>query len=93
LFILISEQFFEETSKYCDEQGNLTCSFVENAAACKREVLFISAEDNRIIEPEHQPDQMKIYPRGRLEVIPDAGHSMFNENPAYTFQVIRKYLK
>lgn len=56
-------------------------------------VLFAATGvDNRLIGPEYQRDQMKYYPRARLEVIPDAGHSMFNENPEVTFQVIRKYL-
>jgi pimeloyl-ACP methyl ester carboxylesterase len=78
--------------KYFDEQGNLTYNFVENAAAYPRELLFISGEDNRLIGPEYQRDQMKYFPRARLEVIPDAGHTMFNENPKYTFRVIRTYL-
>jgi len=79
--------------KYFDEEGSLTYGFVENAHAYDREVLFISGEDNRLIGPEYQRDQMKVYPRARLEVIPRAGHSMFNENLEHTFHVIREYLE
>jgi proline iminopeptidase len=78
--------------KYFDEEGNLTYDFTANAAAYDGTVLFISGEDNKLIGPEYQRDQVKLYPRAKLEVIPHAGHSMFNENPAYTFEVIRKYL-
>ena len=35
---------------------------------------------------------MRLSPRARLEVIPNAGHTMFTENPGATFAVIREYL-
>jgi pimeloyl-ACP methyl ester carboxylesterase len=79
-------------AKYFDKQGNLTYSFVENTAAYNEEVLFLSGEHNQIIGPEYQRDQIAYFPEARLEIIPDTGHNMFNENPDYTFAVIRNYL-
>ena len=79
-------------ARYLDEEGNLAYSFVENSRAYQKEVLFLSGEDNRIIGPDYQREQMRYFPKARLEVIPDAGHSMFNESPDYTFKVIREYL-
>lgn len=79
-------------SRYFDEEGNLTYDFTSNASAYDGVVLFISGEDNTLIGPEYQREQMTLYPRARLSVIPAAGHSMFTENPEYTLDVIRKYL-
>ena len=80
------------TSKYNDKRGNLTYSFVENITAYEKKVLFIAGEDNRIIGPDYQRMQMRYFPQARLEIIPNAGHTMFNENPEHTFEVIRAYL-
>lgn len=54
--------------KYFDEQRNLTYSFIVNTEVYDREVLFISGEGNRRNGPQYQRDQMRYYPRARLEV-------------------------
>jgi pimeloyl-ACP methyl ester carboxylesterase len=79
-------------SRYYDENRNLTCNFAENVVSYPPEVLFISGEDNRIIGPSYQREQMKYFPKARLVVVPGAGRSMFNENPGATFAAIRDYL-
>lgn len=62
-----------------------------NAANYTEEVLFLASACNHFIGEAFQREQMAIFPNARLEVIPDAGHEMVNDNPAATMAVIRDY--
>ena len=55
-------------------------------------ILFLAGECNTWLGPELQDRYAALYLNARLEVIGDAGHNMFWDNPAVTLAVVRAYL-
>jgi proline iminopeptidase len=59
----------------------------------KNEVLFLAGDCNIIIGPDYQRKQMALFPRAKLVIIKDAGHSMIGEKPEETNRIVREYFK
>lgn len=55
--------------------------------------LFLAGECNTWIGPELQAKHATMYSNGRLEVIPNAGHNIFWDNPRDTLAVVRSFLE
>jgi proline iminopeptidase len=67
-------------------------SLSDHAAGYDKPVLFLAGECDTWIGPELQAKHAALYPNARLEVIGDAGHDMFWDNPEQTLAVVRAFL-
>lgn len=76
-----------------NEKGKLEIDLVSGVENFQDTVLFIASSCNKYIGIEHQKKQMKYFPHAHLEVIEDAGHTMFGEQPEQSLKIIREYLK
>jgi proline iminopeptidase len=56
-------------------------------------VLFIAGACNRYIGPDYQEKHLKHFPRHRMEVMQDAGHYMFLDQPEEFLGIVRKYFR
>jgi len=63
-----------------------------HAGSFEKPVLFLAGACNSWIGPELQARHAAIYPDATLEVIPDAGHDMFWDNPEATLDAVRAFL-
>jgi proline iminopeptidase len=75
-----------------DADGNFNISLVEGVDAFTSRVLFMAGECGKIIGPEWQKQQMKLFPNAELAVVLAAGHEMFAENPQASITAVREYL-
>lgn len=62
-----------------------------NAGNFTGDVLFLASACNSFIGADFQRGQMGVFPQAQLEVIPDAGHELFSENPAATLAAVRDF--
>lgn len=62
-----------------------------NAVNYTDEVLFLASACNTFIGEDFQREQMSIFAKTQLVVIPDAGHNMISENPAASLTAIREF--
>ncbi len=76
-----------------NDQGEFVVSFVEGVEQYQDTVLFISGACNTIIGPDFQKDHMKLFPKSKLVVIEEAGHTMLSEKPVQCQAIIRQFLK
>lgn len=76
-----------------NDKGEIVLDFTPGLEAFDKEVLFIASEYNTIIGVEHQKIQMEYFNKARMEVIQDAGHTMFGEQPEASLEVIRRYFE
>jgi proline iminopeptidase len=77
--------------KGTNSEGDLEIDLVTGLDSYKRKVLFISGECNTLIGPDYQKDHLKYFPNVEMVIIPNAGHMMFNDQPAVTMQTVREY--
>ena len=64
----------------------------KGAEVFQKPVLFLAGECDTWIGPDLQAKHVDLYTNAMLEVIPDAGHDMFWDNPQVTMNVIRDFL-
>lgn len=55
-------------------------------------ILFLASECNSVIGETYQRKQMNYVPNSTLEVIPDAGHHIFHDNPEYALDTVISHL-
>lgn len=75
-----------------NRHGDIQIDLVSGVERFPRPVLFLAGECNRLIGAEYQRDHMRHFPTARLEVVPAAGHAMFNDNPEASLAAVRRYL-
>jgi proline iminopeptidase len=73
-------------------RGEIEIDLVSGVASFPRPVLFLSGACDRLIGADYQKDHMRYFPTARLQVIPDAGHSMFTDQPEASVAAVRSYL-
>jgi proline iminopeptidase len=56
------------------------------------EVLIIASECNTLIGIERQRAHQKLFPNARLEIIKNAGHLMFTDQPETSLRILSGYL-
>jgi proline iminopeptidase len=66
--------------------------FRKGVAAFRGETLFLAGECNKIVGAAHQKKHLGHFANAKLEVIPAAGHFMFNDRPEYSNSVLRAFL-
>jgi len=74
-----------------DEQDHVVLDLSVGVERFPREVLLIAGACNEIIGPEVQAQHRLLFQKARLEVIPNAGHTMFGERPDESLAIIRRY--
>lgn len=73
-------------------QGDMqTMNFVKGVGQFQEEILFIAGECNILIGPEFQKEQMKLFNKTELVIIPNTGHFMFGEQPEASLAAIETY--
>jgi len=76
-----------------DQNGRFVRDFVgPSAKRFPHEVLLVAGSCNRIIGPEAQRQNLALFANAGLAVIPNAGHTMFGEQPGASLAVLRRYL-
>jgi proline iminopeptidase len=76
-----------------DEHGNMQIDLVTGVEHYPDTVLFITGECNSFIGPDYQEMHLKYFPRHKMEVIENAGHNMFLDQPEAFFKVVRAFLR
>jgi proline iminopeptidase len=61
-------------------------------SAYGRELLFIASRCNTLIGIDRQRSHAAMFPNVRVEIIEDAGHLMFTDQPEASLAVVRRYL-
>ena len=75
-----------------DESGKMYIDLVTGVEHFEDTVLFIAGACNRFIGPDFQRLHLKYFPRHKMEVIEQAGHNMFLDQPEDFFRISRAYL-
>ncbi len=76
-----------------DEQGKLHIDLVGGVEKYQDMVLFITGDCNQFIGPDYQEMQLKYFPKHKLEIIHNAGHNMFLDQPEQFFSIVRNFFK
>lgn len=71
--------------------GNLEIDLISGVENFNNKVLFISGECNTLIGKDYQQGHMKYFPNTELAIIPNAGHTMFGEQPEECLAKVRGY--
>jgi proline iminopeptidase len=66
--------------------------FRKGVDAFRGETLFLAGECNKVVGAAHQRKHLSHFANAKLEVIPAAGHFMFNDRPEYSTCVLRAFL-
>jgi len=75
-----------------DARGRFDYDFTTNLRAFPGRVLLIAGSRSEVLGPTLQQEQLPLYPRARLEVVPGAGHDVNWTNTAQVMQLIRSFL-
>jgi len=54
--------------------------------------LFLAGECNKVVGASHQRKHLRHFADAKLEVVPAAGHFMFNDRPEHSIAVVRAFL-
>jgi proline iminopeptidase len=74
-----------------NKKGELDIDLVSGVENFTDTVLFVAGSCNKFIGADFQKRQMSYFPYARLEIIEEAGHTMFGEKPEESLAIIRKY--
>jgi proline iminopeptidase len=66
--------------------------FRKGVDAFQGPTLFLAGDCNRVVGEAHQRRLMGHFAHARLEVIPQAGHFMFNDQPGLSLAAVRAFL-
>ena len=75
-----------------DKNGMMMIDLVSGVENYKDTVLFITGDCNALIGPDYQQKHLKYFPKHRMEVIEEAGHEMFLDQPDEFFRIVRAFL-
>ena len=88
---MVASQSIQQSGMNAD--GKMEIDLVSGVENFPDTVLFISGDCNRFIGPDYQEKQITYFPRHKLEVIHDAGHNMFIDQPEAFNKIVRKYYR
>jgi len=75
-----------------DPEWAANLDFRKGVDAFRGATLFLVGECNKVVGAAHQTKHMRHFTNARLEVVPSAGHFMFNDRPHYSTSVVRAFL-
>lgn len=76
-----------------DAEGKMQIDLVSGVEQFQDTVLFIAGACNKFIGPDYQEKHLKHFSKYKLEVIENAGHNMFLDQPEEFDRIVRKYFK
>lgn len=76
-----------------DADGKMVIDLVSGVEQYQETVLFISGACNKFIGPDYQKEHLKYFPKHKMEVIENAGHNMFLDQPEEFFEIVRMHFK
>jgi pimeloyl-ACP methyl ester carboxylesterase len=66
---------------------------VQQHAPCLVPTLFVRGEKSDFIQPRHEPDRVKYFPRSEMTTIVHAGHWLHMEQPDRLLAVLLEFLR
>jgi proline iminopeptidase len=75
-----------------DPAWSASLDFRRGVDAFRGATLFLAGECNKVVGATHQARHLRHFADARLEVIPAAGHFMFNDNPVRSIAVVRAFI-
>jgi pimeloyl-ACP methyl ester carboxylesterase len=76
-----------------DDEDQVVLDLSQGVERFPHEVLLLAGACNEIIGPAVQAEHRRLFPKARLEVIPNAGHTMLGERPQESQAIIRRYFQ
>lgn len=76
-----------------DEHGSFRSDLIDGLERYSDEVLLLAGDCSSLIGPQFQEQQMKLFPAARMDVLEDAGHMMFIDQPEASVATIRAFLE
>jgi proline iminopeptidase len=76
-----------------DENGKMVIDLVSGVEQYPDTVLMITGDCNSFIGPDYQEQQLKYFPRVKMEVIENAGHNMFLDQPEIFSKIVRAHFE
>jgi proline iminopeptidase len=75
-----------------DPAWGASLDFRKGVDAFRGATLFLAGECNKVTGAAHQATHLRHFANAKLEVIPAAGHFMFNDNPGLSVAIVRAFL-
>lgn len=75
-----------------DPAWGASLDFRKGVDAFRGATLLLAGECNKIVGAAHQTKHLRHFANAKLEVIPAAGHFMFNDNPERSVAVVRAFI-
>jgi len=76
-----------------DDEGNIVVNLSAGVQNYPDTVLFLVGGCETYIDKDFQLMNMALFDHAKMEIIPDAGHYMFGDQPELCNKLIRKYFK
>jgi proline iminopeptidase len=76
---------------FTDSGGNFVKNFSDGAKDFSGKVLFLTGACDTYLDADFQKLNMKYFANPEMRLVENAGHYMFNDNPAASNQIIREY--
>lgn len=86
---MVAAQSIQESQ--LDAEGKMQIDLVTGVDHYPDTVLLISGNCNRLIGPDYQQLHLKYFPRHKFEVIENAGHNMFVDQPEAFYALVRAH--
>jgi proline iminopeptidase len=75
-----------------DPEWAARLDFRKGVDAFRGATLFLTGACNKVVGAAHQTKHLRHFANAKLEVVPAAGHFMFNDQPDYSVSVLRSFL-
>ncbi|HUG20933.1 alpha/beta fold hydrolase [Piscinibacter sp.] len=75
-----------------DPEWAATLDFRKGVDRFRGDTLFLVGECNKVVGAAHQAKHMEHFMSAKLEVVPSAGHFMFNDRPDYSVSILQAFL-
>lgn len=86
---MIASQAIQQSGM--DADGKMQIDLVSGVEQYQDTVLFITGACNQFIGPDYQEKHLKHFPRHKMEVIENAGHNMFLDQPEEFEGIVRNH--
>ena len=88
---MIASQAIQQSGANAD--GKIEIDLISGVEQYQDTVLFIAGDCNRFIGPDYQEMHLKHFSKHKMEVIHNAGHNMFLDQPDDFFRIVREFYK
>lgn len=82
----------QQVTESMNQRNGELMNLVSDIDRYQGRVHFLASECNSVVGETYQREQMNYVPESTLEVIPDAGHHLFHDNPERALDTVTSYL-